>query len=168
MLRTLFLFTLTMTTLMAADGDYALEASAFGISHHTNRNFNWNEENWGAGLGIRTTLQGPLEWRLSGACYRDSMNKTAIAIVTGPGCVVGDRTGIHAGLELNIGYLDGSGFRGVGAIPVLSVGYGPVDLCMTASPARGASTKAATGPDDLEHGDSGMVGLFARVTLWTW
>ncbi len=168
MLRTLTLMILSLSA-MAADGDCALELSAFGVSYHTNRNFNWNERNWGGGVGIRMVGEGQLELRLAAARYKDSMNEKATVAMGGFGYLFGNRNNLHASLEFNLGYMNGSGIsKGVNAIPVLAVGYGPVDLCFTGMIMRDGLKHETTGPDDLEHAQSSVIGAFVRFTVLKW
>jgi hypothetical protein len=121
MFRLPLVATLAIASLAAADGSYfdgtSLEATVFGLSYHTNRHHDWNEVNPGTSL----SLVKPLE------SYNNDM-------LIGARHTIGDRKAGHITGSLSAGYFEGSGLRGFGIIPVVSIGYNRVDVCITGDP----------------------------------
>lgn len=142
----------------------SLELYAFGASHHTNRNVPWREINPGIGLGLAHTFDPAADILVSAGTYRDSVNNAARFAMIGGRFVAGDRDGFNATAGLSLGYFRGSGWdgRGCAVMPVLSVGYGPVSLCMTGE----IAPNRTPANHDRNHATTSVVAIFARVTLW--
>ncbi len=122
----------------AAADDTTLEVYVFGKSYHTNRSYDWNEENYGLGIGLAKCIgEDSPNTDVFGVVgsYKDSLNETAKFALFGiRGVVLGQKNDYHATLSFAGGYYEGSGFVKFGILPVFSIGYDKFDLCFTGSP----------------------------------
>lgn len=148
------------------------EIYAFGKSYHSNRSIDWNETNLGAGLGLAYHYDSKTDVTFVAGSYQDSYNERAQFALLGARFVAGDRDGAHATFGMSGGYFKGSDFHGVGIMPVVSVGYDWLDLCVTGCPPGigGANNNKNTGSRDPQenHGAaSGFIGLFLKIRLVT-
>lgn len=135
-----------------------LELDVFGLSYHQDRDFGYNERNPGLGLTLVMGDRGDdfLSLIVSGGTYKDSYRDQAAFLVAGVRAMVGSKDSFHASLSVQGGYFDGSGFDGLGALPVFSVGYDRYDLCVTGNPFE---TK------DGDQGSSRVVAFFLKVRV---
>jgi len=140
-----------------------VELSLFGKSYHTNRDKDWNETNLGAGIGLALSKEKDDAWQMviSGGSYDDSYNEQATYFLVGPRVTTGDKFGFHGTAGLFVGYLNGSDNKGAAIVPVVSVGYDWLDLCITADPFE----KDATYADGRVT--SKMVAVFVKMRLFT-
>lgn len=138
-----------------------LELNVFGLSYHSNRNYNFNEVNPGLGLGIvfnnvEATDNGyHMSMVVSAGEYKDSYNATAYYFLAGPRLTLGHENDFHATAEFGVGLLHGSGNKSSAVVPVVSVGYDRFNLCVTGE----------IGNTTNEHEASKMIALFLRVKL---
>lgn len=117
------------------DKNVDLEVSLFGLSYHSNTDYDWNQVNQGAGLGVVIGSNGDkLRFVLCGGTYKDSFNKQAIYVLGGLRCMLGDDHGFHHGINILTGFLNGSNTNGATFLPVYTVGYDWFDFCVTADP----------------------------------
>ena len=139
-----------------------LELNVFGLSYHTNRNYNFNEVNPGLGLGLVFNKVGyeddgsHMSMVVSAGEYKDSFNNTAYYILAGPRLTLGYEDSFHATAEAGVGLLHGSGNKSAALVPVVSVGYDRFNLCVTGE----------LGNTSNEHEASKMIALFLRVKLF--
>ena len=156
------------TTLLAVDQPTDLELYTFGASYHSNRTVNWNENNLGLGLGVAIHTDTKIDIIFAGGGYKDSYNEIASFGMFGARYVMGERKRVHATAGFMAGYYNGSGFAGVGMIPVVSIGYNWVDLCFTGSPPEsGHKHNNSDDPKQNRETESGMVAAFLKIRLCT-
>jgi hypothetical protein len=110
-----------------------------GLSYHTNKSYDFNEENLGLGVSFTIGSNVPDDGLsavmvASVGFYKDSYNEQAKYFLAGPRGVIGHRDGFHVSGAVQVGYVDGSGLHGAGIIPFVSVGYDRFDLCVTGDP----------------------------------
>jgi len=160
---------LLASAMIAAEGDTFVDAYAFGLSKHTrddcyykgDHNFEFNERNYGLGVGYGKVVSKHFDVMALGGVYKDSYNETARFALVGVRGWIGDRKGLHMNLSVNMGHYQGSDFDGIGILPVLGIGYKRVDLCFTGHP----ETKA---PDHKDGVSPGSVGMFLKINVANW
>lgn len=141
------------------DMNISHELYIFGLSYHTNRDYDFNEEN--PGLGYSVELYEPTKdmlsfsWTGAFGTYKDSFSEQAYFAGIGPRATIGDRDGFHGTFSLLISYLDGSDHKGFTGIPFITLDYGNVGLGFTGALASKAQ--------DTEN--SNMVAVFLKFTL---
>lgn len=145
------------------------EVYAFGKSYHSNREIDWNETNLGAGLGLAYHYDSNTDLTFVGGGYKDSYGDQATFALVGARVVGGDRNGAHVTFGLNGGYFKGSDFHGFGIMPVLSVGYDWLDVCVTGSPpgTGGSKNTGSRDPQDNYGAASGFIGVFLKIRVVT-
>lgn len=150
-------------------GKTSAEAYVFGKSYHSNRSIDWNENNLGLGGGVAYHYDSNTDLTFVGGAYKDSYGDRAQFALIGVRVVGGDRDGAHATIGVNAGYFTGSDFNGFGIMPVLSVGYDRVDLCVTGSPPGSAGNKnsGSRDPHDNYGAASGFIGVFLKIRIAT-
>lgn len=143
------------------------ELLLFGTSYHSNRNVRWNEKNPGVGVGVAYAYDEDTDLVFSVGTYKDSFAETARFALVGARAWFGDRNAGHMTVGFHGGYYEGSGFAGAGFMPVVSVGYEWLDLCITGMPSGSTSGHTNTGPNDPHNVATGFVGVFVQVRLMT-
>lgn len=123
-----------------------LETYVFGVSHHFNRCIHWNEINPGVAVGIADHMNDNFDFILTAGGYDDSYSEAARFLLAGIRGIAGERNAFHITLSISTGYFEGSDNQGTPIIPVLSVGYDWIDLCVTGSPV-GSGQPAQQKPD---------------------
>ncbi len=83
----------------------------------------------------------------------------------GSSYVIGPRNAFHGSLGFNMGYYEGSGNKGLGFVPLATIGYDRVELCFTGSPKAGSGEREVNGK---EYPATAMVAMFLKVTLYEW
>jgi hypothetical protein len=158
----------------AGDGDFphestvAVEVYGFGLSYHSTRDMDWNETNYGLGIGLAAREPGStVEAIAVAATYRDSFNEQAYLLQGGIRKTFGDFDGLHASLSGTIGILNGSGNKGAAFIPVASVGYDWLDLCVTYIPSYKQVGMEYDSPDPKETrlAETSVVAIFVKIRL---
>ena len=142
----------------------SLELDLFGKSYHTNRNYDWNETNPGAGIGIAYADSENADLFASFGSYKDSYSKQAFYGYVGLRGVFGDRDGLHFTAAIAGGYLNGSGGNGPSIIPIISIGYYIADICAVADPFVNDSTKYSHGE---KTATSKMIAAFLKIRVFT-
>jgi hypothetical protein len=152
----------------------AVEVYGMGASYHSNRDVDWNETNYGLGIGLAAREPGStVEAVWMAGTYRDSFNEQAYLVQAGIRKTFGDFDGLHGTLGATIGYLKGSGNKGASFIPMVSVGYDWLDLCMVYVPS-GVSGEGTTGvdeattssdPKDNRFTDTAVVAFLVKIRL---
>jgi hypothetical protein len=141
--------------------NFSTELDVFGLSYHANRDYDFNEVNPGLGITMVMNSAEPTDMShfsmiASVGSYRDSYNDQAWYILAGSRFTVGTRDGLHASAALTLGWVDGSGTRGLPIVPFLSVGYNRYDLGITGSPETGKS-----GAED----SSKVIAVYLKIRL---
>lgn len=121
------------------DSKLSLELDVFGLSYHSNRNYDFNEKNPGLGVSVVFSSDTPDPgWHFSmvasAGTYRDSYNEQAEYFLIGPRFTLGYENSFHASLAMQAGYLDGSGKNGQAIIPFVTVGYDRINVGITGDP----------------------------------
>jgi hypothetical protein len=149
---------------LPVDSSFA-EVYTFGACYHVVRGEPWNEFNPGLGIGLGTIVGEHVDLRISAGAYQDSFGEMARFLMPGGAYVIGSRTDWHGTIGLNIGYMVGSGFTGIGILPVASFGFDRVELCLTGIP-------TAWSREDDHNGRvypaTGLVAAFLRVRVASW
>jgi hypothetical protein len=146
----------------------AVEVYGFGLSYHSTRDRDWNENNYGLGIGLAAREPGStVEAVAVAATYRDSFNEQAYLLQAGVRKTFGDFDGLHASVSGTIGILNGSGNKGAAFIPVASVGYDWLDLCVTYIPSQkqvGIEYKSID-PERTNLLETSVVAIFVKIRL---
>jgi hypothetical protein len=158
------------------NGSNSIEAYGFGTSIHSNKHISYNNKNWGGGLGFvhkidRNPGETDIDFTLVGGSYIDSYGESARFLMPGFRVNFGDRNAFHSSLGLNVGYFEGSGYPGVGVMPIASMGYSMVDLCVTGNPLSFISPSNNNGSSDPKqnrNASGGFLGFFVKVKLCSW
>ncbi len=154
---------LTLLTACSVNAeDHAVELYLFGASRHSNRDVAWRERNPGIGLGYVYANDARGDLLVAVGTYRDSFNAQARFALAGFRAITGIRDGLHASFDGVGGYFEGSGFAGVGIVPVLSVGYGPVDICAAVTVAKDHTASDR----DPKASSTSSIAIFGRLTVW--
>jgi hypothetical protein len=158
----------------AGDSDFgyekivAVEVYGFGLSHHSTQDRDWNEKNYGLGIGLAARDPGEtFEAIAVAATYRDSFDEQAYLLHAGVRKTFGDFDGLHASISGTIGILNGSGNTGASFIPVASVGYDWLDLCVTYIPSQkqvGMEYRSSD-PEKTNLAETSVVALFVKIRL---
>lgn len=144
---------------VAVERSVDVSLDIFGLSYHQDREYGYNERNPGLGLSLvfHDKEDDFLGFVVSGGVYKDSYYDRAQFLVVGVRCLVGSKDSFHGSLSVQGGYFDGSGFEGLGVLPVVSVGYDRFDLCFTGNPLE-------TSVDG--EGSSRVLAMFLKVRVW--
>jgi hypothetical protein len=155
---------------LAGEGDriVTVEAYGFGLSYHSNQDINWNQENYGLGIGLAAReADETVEAIAIVATYRDSFNEPAYLLQAGFRKTFGDYDGFHGTLGVTVGFLKGSGNNGASILPVASIGYDWIDLCLTGMPPMGSGAEQqGTDPQDNRMVDTAVIAAFVKIRLW--
>jgi len=140
---------------------FSQELYVFGLSYHTNRDYDYNEQNPGLGYAVEFFTPNPNRivsagWTAAIGTYKDSYDEQAYFVGFGPRITWGQRDNWHTTAGLLLSYLDGSGNKGFAAIPIISIDYDHVGLGITGVPMRGNTEDA-----------SEVVAVFLKFTLAT-
>jgi len=135
----ILIFSLLILSIQASALDKTdLELTVFGLSYHTNRDYDYNEVNPGLGLNFVFSSKDDNFWHpswvLSGGFYKDSYSDTATYLLVGPRLTLGYDDSFHVSGGFGAGYFNGSGNNGLGYIPVVTVGYDWFNVGITGDP----------------------------------
>lgn len=160
---------LLLSTLMfSTQASESLELDLFGVSDHSNHNYDWKQEN--PGLGI-TFVQGMNSWGdvlVSAGSYIDSFHDHAKYAVSGYRLISGDREGFHATLSLMAGIWNGSGHQGiVPVLPIISVGYDWFDICCTGSYSKDVTPEKNQSGQYVSPVLTSAIGIFLKIRVLT-
>jgi hypothetical protein len=157
----------------AGDGDYvdktSVETLVFGVSYHSNRSIDWNEQNYGLGLGIAYHQGVHVDLTVTAGEYEDSYHEPARFFLIGARHIFGEREGAHVTIGGAGGYYYGSRMPGIGFMPVVTAGYDRFDLCITGNPV-GIGSKNNSGcrdPQDNKNIDTALIAVFLKIRLAT-
>jgi hypothetical protein len=100
-----------------------LELDVFGLSYHTNRDYDYNEVNPGLGVSAVFSSNECLSMVASAGSYKDSFSDQAVYFLVGPRLTIGAEDSFHASVSVQAGYLNGSGKQGLAGIPFITLGY---------------------------------------------
>lgn len=159
------------------DGDFSIELTGFGASYHFVRTREvesqptwvavgeplpkeedgWNELNWGLGTSFVFHAERNFDVSFNMGTYKDSYNDDAIFALVGFRKIFGDRNGWNVSIGPYLGYYDGSGFDGYGAMVVGRISYDWIGLNLTGYP-----TYTFNG---VEH--TGMISAFISMRVLT-
>lgn len=145
-----------------------LELYGFGKSYHTNRDVNWNEKNYGLGLGVAENLDSNFYVTAMIGSYKDSYNEYAKMALIGFRGMLGNPSEFHTIVGVSAGYYDGSSNKGFGIVPYIGFGYDWVDVCVTASPSKENNTAVCSysnDPQDNRNVSSGVICAFLKLRI---
>lgn len=140
-----------------------LEVDIFGLSYHTNRNYDFNETNTGLGLSlVMQSKKKPAPWfnvAMVGSVgtYEDSYYDQAFYALCGPRAILGYDDSFHASVAIQAGFLKGSDVDGAIAVPFVTVGYDRYSLGITGDPVGRKG-------DDTEN-SSKMIAVFLKIRV---
>ena len=164
-------------------GLYGSEVYIFGFTRHSNRNVNYNEKNYGFGLGvfrriIEDNVYSNIDATFIGGTYIDSYNERAKFLMPGLRFNFGNINTFHSSLGVNAGYFVGSDMVGFGIIPCATIGFNRFDICVTGFPNHNSgeqqneNSKYTSRKDqqneNAKYASSGFISVFAKITLATW
>jgi hypothetical protein len=141
-----------------------VEVLLLGTSYHSNKEADWNKNNWGIGVGIAHQLSEYTDFVANVGTYKDSMYEQANFAVFGFRGYIFDRHGFHGTLGMSGGYMSGSGYTGLTVFPVASIGYDRYELCGMVSPARYEKINYDTGKVTANMGY--VASLFLKIQLF--
>jgi hypothetical protein len=167
----ILIFSLLILSIQASALDKTdLELSVFGLSYHTNRDYDYNEVNPGLGLNLtfssleKQNQNWYLSWVLSGGFYKDSYSDTATYLLVGPRLTLGYDDSFHVSGGFGVGYFEGSGNTGIGYIPVVTVGYDWFNVGITGDPFSRSETVDV---GDKRVAYTKMVAVFLNLKVLT-
>lgn len=148
---------------VAFAGDSGVEAYVYGLSYHTNRDYDFNELNYGLGLGFYTK---PETSSVYATCqfsmYRDSFGNPAKVITVGPRWVFGDENKFHTDLSIQVGAIKTGPNKERSFIsfiaPTVSVGYDRYNVHFLFIPETG-------GVGSEPEPESDVFAMFLRIRL---
>ena len=158
-------------------GSWGAETYIFGATRHSNRNVDYNEKNYGIGIGIfyRTpendikNVYSNTDVTFIAGTYIDSYGEHAKFIMPGLRFTFGNPNTFHSSLGVNAGYFVGSDMIGFGIIPSATIGFNRFDLCVTGYPNFDKGTQVEDrDPKSNRHSGGGFVTMFIKITLATW
>ena len=157
-------------TLAVEPPENDVDVFLLGRSYHSNHNVDWNQNNLGAAVSVSHDLFHNNDAILTVGGYKDSCYKPARFALVGIRANWGDRDAFNWSLSASGGYYVGSGFHGYGVMPVASIGYKRVSLCVTGFPDTSVTPPTADGkpsrdPKDNPHACSGFVAVFVGIRL---
>lgn len=159
------LATLCLLCNLAFAGDSGVEAYVYGLSYHTNRDYDFNETNYGLGLGFYTRPEGvPAYLTGQASMYRDSFGNPATVITVGPRWAFGNEEKFHTDFTIQLGVIKTGQdkdrpFYNV-IMPSVSVGYDRWNVHFVYIPEMGE--KSPKYPDEPE---SDVFAMFLRIRL---
>lgn len=159
------LATLCLLCNVAFAGDSGVEAYVYGLSYHTNREYDFNETNYGLGLGFYTRPEGvPVYLAGQFSMYRDSFSNPATVITVGPRWVFGNEEKFHTDVSVQLGVIKTGqnkeqGFYNI-IMPTVSFGYDRYNVHFVYIPEMGV--KSSEYPDEPE---SDVFAMFLRIRL---
>ena len=138
------------------EGDFSIEMTGFGISHHfkdrkdtivqpkwspfgeepttTTVSHDWNETNFGLGVSLVYHAERNFDVSLNVGSYNDSYFNQAKFAMVGFRKILGDRNSWNISAGPYFGYYDGSGFNGYGGMLVCRISYDRFGLNFTGFP----------------------------------
>jgi len=155
----ILLLSVFLLSLVAED---SLELYIFGLSYHTNRNVDWNEVNPGLAVGYVRRQEDNVDLTINVGTYRDSYQNDATFALFGPRFIMGQRDDWHSTVSITAGLFHGSGFQGLGIVPVMSIGYDWLDVCVTGEPPGQRESDS-----DPKTATSAMVAVFLKTRVLT-
>jgi len=144
-----------------AGADVDVETFVFGLSHHTNRSVDWNERNYGLGLGLAYHVNKYSDITVFTGTYNDSFNDQAKFASVGLRGIIGDRNALHATFGLSGGYLNGSNVNGFVIMPVMSLGYDWIDICVTGQPNKSSGNNSGSSDPRDNRNEQSSTGVYA-------
>lgn len=144
MLRTIPALILAATLAQAEERPLTLDLYGFGTSVHVLRQDNreYNERNWGGGLGVSSRISE--HWEATSLCvaFQNSYNYKSTALAAGLRYMTGSPDGAHASLALMAGAVQ---YRATfpAILPVAGAGYKWVTVESTVLPGPHATAIAA-------------------------
>ena len=143
-------------------GDSGAEVYVYGLSYHTNREYDFNEVNYGLGLGFYTRPEGcPVYLAGQASMYRDSFDNPATVITVGPRWVFGNEDKFHTDLSIQLGMIKTGRDKELPPqqiiMPTVSFGYDRYNVHFVYIPETG----------ELEPGEpaSDVYAMFLRIRL---
>lgn len=139
----------------------SLELDVFGLSYHSNRNYDFNEKNPGLGITAVFGSDRPdpgyhFSMTVSGGTYKDSYSNQATYLLAGPRLTLGYEESFHVSIAWSGGYIQGSGHHGQGLIPFAAIGYDRYSLGITGDP---------IGDKKKGEDDTKMVAIFLKFRV---
>jgi hypothetical protein len=147
----LILIVLATRVAHAGELDVLLLGKSWHFDHPSDgANYSPNQYNWGGGLEYRVpSWHG--QWLAGGMTYHDSFRQQAYAIYGGYQFTESITPNLNVFAAARVGYLNGSGWHGPGALPSVGIQYRKVALETTYIP------KAAKGWN--------CIAVFARIAI---
>ena len=140
------------------------ELYVYGMSYHSNREYDFNETNPGLGLGFYSREDASSNWYMTGqaSVYYDSYSNYAKTVTAGPRYVFGDKDKWHVDGTLQIGFIK-TGVENKQLhqclLPSVSVGYSRYNVHVIYIP-KGEDS------DPSEKDDSSsVIAAFLRIRL---
>lgn len=147
----------------ASDGD-TVDIYAYGLSYHTNRDYNFREVNPGIGIGYSAYDESApiLSMTLQISCYKNSYAEWTGLTTFGPRLTFGDRSKFHYGADATLGVIYSESIKGSVAFPSFFVGYDRFNLhTVYIANAGGSGNSTAKNPGS----DSAAFALVARYSF---
>ncbi len=102
----------------------------YGLSYHTNRNYNWHEINPGLGYGHYWVQKDAdyLELTSQGSVYNNSYGHWTGVVTIGPRWILGERKSFNYFVSINAGFICSEDYTNMIVIPMFGVGYSRVSI----------------------------------------
>jgi hypothetical protein len=148
---------------VAFAGDSGVEAYVYGLSYHTNRDYDFNELNYGLGLGFYTRPEDcPVYLAGQFSMYRDSFSNPATVFTVGPRWVLGNENKFHTDLSIQVGMIKTGPDKSLPPyniiMPTVSFGYDRYNVHFVYIPEMGKS-------DPVTDPASDVYAMFLRIRL---
>ena len=141
-MKTLLTLIFFLASAFTLAGDYGFSLVEHVASYHTtaamckvHRCKKFNQDNLGLGLEINKGIGEGLSQvfaRVGG--YKDSYYKTGTYAAVGYRATWGEREGLHYGVAVHAGYLNGSGENGAVIVPMFEAGYKAANVELMINP----------------------------------
>jgi hypothetical protein len=121
-----------------ADLNVGVELDVFGLSYHSNRDYDFNEVNPGLGISLVAEPKDDSPWHFSMVAsfgsYKDSYRDQSTYFLVGPRLTLGHQNSFHVTAAVQAGWVSGSGKNGQAIVPFASIGYDWLDIGITGDP----------------------------------
>lgn len=151
---------MVMVSLPLSADDTVFEGYVFGKSYHTNRDYDWNENNYGLGVGMTYDCKTIVKPSAIVATYRDSLNRKNTLAMVGPRIDFGWSSGFNGCIGASAGYFSTSCFNHTAGIVYAGIGYDRVNLMVTGYPKW-------VDMDSNPNTSTGMVAVFLKIRVAT-
>lgn len=122
-MKSILLISLFTLSLIASDDEGGNEFYVYGLSYHTNRDYDFHEINPGIGIGHYFKKNEIVEGTVQASVYMNSFGHISALATCGPRAILGNREKYNVALSLNFGYMASVDYLNMVIIPCIGFGY---------------------------------------------